>query len=127
MGGDLNKPLKSVFTSVSLGILLFIHTYSQSLDASAAQAHVWSVEDQESLRDALSGAGMAAFVVNGANLARRSGDSDMPMMLINNNNSVSGGGDRNEEVGARLFASPTNLEGSFDLPHRGRVTVRPAY
>ncbi|HIX00281.1 MAG TPA: ABC-ATPase domain-containing protein, partial [Candidatus Nesterenkonia stercoripullorum] len=51
----------------------------RNLDAEALREHVSLYRDQESLRSQLAGAGLVAFVGEGAILPRRSGDSDAPM------------------------------------------------
>ena len=74
-----------------------------SLDARQVEAAVHLAEDQEALRARLREEGLVAFVANGAILPRRSGVSDKPL------------------AGAVPFASPVELERSFDLPHAGRI------
>ena len=74
-----------------------------SLDARQVEAAVHLAEDQEALRARLREEGLVAFVANGAVLPRRSGVSDKPL------------------AGAVPFASPAELERSFDLPHAGRI------
>jgi len=70
------------------------------------RGHVDSVEDQQALRGMLRGAGLCAFVLDGALLPRCAGDSDCPMA-------------RDSAV---LFESPLELRVSFELPHRGTLT-----
>lgn len=77
----------------------------RSLDAAALVQHVRLYRDVEWLRDQLEGAGLVAFVGDGAILPRRSGSSDLPMV-----------------EGAVPFSSPDSLRVSFDLPSRRRVT-----
>lgn len=77
--------------------------FHDSLDARQVEAAVHLAEDQEALRARLREEGLVAFVANGAILPRRSGVSDKPL------------------AGAVPFASPVELERSFDLPHAGRI------
>ena len=72
----------------------------------ALQAHVESIEDQETLRNMIAEAGLVAFVPNGAILPRQSGTSDLPM----------------RPPAAVPFKSPKNLTRSFHLPHRGAIS-----
>ncbi|KAJ3300302.1 hypothetical protein HK104_002121 [Borealophlyctis nickersoniae] len=76
-----------------------------SLDAQDVQRFVECIEDQCVLRDLIVGAGLVAFVPNGAILPRLSGASDLPMR------------------GGNLipFVSPASLEKSFKLPNRGLI------
>ncbi|OUO90211.1 hypothetical protein B5F40_08045 [Gordonibacter sp. An230] len=78
--------------------------FHTSLDARQVEAAVHLAEDQEALRAQLREEGLVAFVANGAILPRRSGVSDKPL------------------ADAVPFASPAELERSFDLPHAGRIT-----
>ena len=78
--------------------------FHDSLDARQVEAAVHLAEDQEALRARLREEGLVAFVANGAVLPRRSGVSDKPL------------------AGAVPFASPAELERSFDLPHAGRIS-----
>ncbi|OUO95943.1 hypothetical protein B5F41_04455 [Gordonibacter sp. An232A] len=77
--------------------------FHDSLDARQVEVAVHLAEDQEALRARLREEGLVAFVANGAVLPRRSGVSDKPL------------------AGAVPFASPAELERSFDLPHAGRI------
>ncbi|MGQ7786191.1 ABC-ATPase domain-containing protein [Nesterenkonia sp. K-15-9-6] len=77
-----------------------------ALDAVALRRHVTLHRDQQHLRDELSGAGLVAFVADGAVLPRRSGDSDLPL----------------EGSAVTPFRSPESLRVSFDLPSGGRIT-----
>ena len=79
---------------------------SPDLDHAAFRAHVDSVEDQRALRGMLAGAGLTAFVAEGAILPRASGASDLPMGAAE----------------AAPFASPPSLRCQFSLPNRGVVT-----
>jgi len=69
--------------------------------------HILCVEDQEALRSSLGAAGLAAFVLDGACLPRRSGASDEPMA---------------QEDLPVLFESPPSLRVGFRLPHTGVVS-----
>ncbi|CAM9584925.1 unnamed protein product, partial [Chrysoparadoxa australica] len=77
----------------------------ESLNADALRHHILSVEDQITLRGALKGAGLVAFVGNGSILPRQRGDNDLPMS-------------REEAI---PFQSPPSLERSFSLPNCGEV------
>ena len=61
-------------------------------------------EDQHFIREQLSAMGLVAFVANGSILPRESGISPKPMR-----NGIP-------------FCSPKELEVSFDLPHKGKIT-----
>ena len=67
--------------------------------------HAETNEDAQALRGSLEGLGLAAFVVDGAVLPRRSGVDDRPL-----------------EKGAVPFQSPPSLRVDVDLPNRGRIT-----
>jgi predicted ABC-class ATPase len=75
-------------------------------DASEIVRHAEVNEDAEHLRDQLAGAGLVAFVVDGAMLPRRSGVDDRPLQ-----------GD-----GVVPFTSPPTLRVGFALPNAGEVT-----
>lgn len=77
-----------------------------SQDQAALKRHVECVEDQEYLRDQLSGANLVAFVRDGAVLPRVSGADDRPM----------------DKSNVTLFKSPESLRVEFDLPHTGKVS-----
>jgi len=77
-----------------------------SLNLDDMQRHVESIEDQVWLQSQLDGAGLVAFVPNGAILPRVSGVDDRPMQDSNEN-------------GVVAFQSPANLETSFTLPNAG--------
>lgn len=66
-----------------------------------------TVEDACALRDQLAGAGLIAFVADGAVLPRRSGISEQPMPAAEN---------------PIVFDSPESLRVRLTLPHRGEVT-----
>ncbi len=73
------------------------------LDLEALERHAAIVEDQGALRQALDGAGLVAFVGNGAVLPRRSGIDDRPLN------------------GAVEFESPPSLEVTFSTPNSGEL------
>lgn len=77
-----------------------------ALDAAALRRHVTLHRDQQHLRDQLAGAGLVAFVGDGALLPRRAGDSDLPL----------------DSSAATPFRSPDSLRVSFDLPSGVQVT-----
>ncbi|GAA4402023.1 ABC-ATPase domain-containing protein [Tsukamurella soli] len=70
-----------------------------SIDTAALRAHGTLYRDQEHLRARLAGAGLVAFVADGAVLPRAAGDSDLPLIR-----------------GAIPFESPAALRVSFPLP-----------
>ena len=76
-----------------------------ALNAAQLKAHIESVEDQQSLRQQIVGAGLTAFVRDGAILPRNSGDTDTPM--------------RGSSVVA--FRSPEAMTREFKLPNCGAV------
>jgi predicted ABC-class ATPase len=69
-----------------------------------AERHIAAVEDQEALREALPGRGLAAFVPEGAVLPRRSGVDPRPL-----------------GKGAVPFEPPPELTVELACPHRGTV------
>ncbi|PHJ17092.1 atpase [Cystoisospora suis] len=82
--------------------------YYRNLDKAEVERHVLSVEDQEYLRGMLVGRKLAAFVINGACLPRRSGVDDRPLTTQQDDNLV-------------LFQSPPSMEVEVRLPNRGLV------
>ncbi len=76
----------------------------QAMDQAALQAHLDAVQDQDYLRQWLAGAGLVAFVGDGARLPRRSGIDDRPLM-----------------AGAIPFVSPPSLAVEPVLPHAGNI------
>lgn len=80
--------------------------YYNSLDKGKVKQHVELVEDQEFLRARLPDHKLVAFVANGSILPRESGVSDKPL----------------REGKVIPFQSPAELEVSFELPNRGKVT-----
>jgi len=77
-----------------------------SLDSRKVEEHVLLAEDQEFLRARLAENKLVAFVANGSILPRESGVSDRPL----------------REGKVIPFQSPGELEVSFDLPNRGKIT-----
>jgi predicted ABC-class ATPase len=66
--------------------------------------HVYLAEDQEYIRDSLTGQGLVAFVAEGSILPRRSGVSDLPL------------------TGRVIpLSSPPSLEVSFKTPNQGEI------
>ncbi len=83
---------------------------SKSLDQKALRAHAACFEDQEAMREQLSGRGLVAFVATGAHLPRKSGVDDRPL-------SPEGGG------GSVVpFISPSTLEVTLDRPNGGPIS-----
>lgn len=78
--------------------------FYQKLDARKVESAVFLSEDQEFLRKILREEKLVAFVANDSVLPRKSGVSDLPMK-----DSVP-------------FVSPTSMERTFCLPHRGTIT-----
>ncbi len=78
--------------------------YYRKLDAKKVEAAVFLAEDQETIRNILIKEKLSAFVANGSILPRKSGISDLPLK---------------ESV---PFASPTAMERTFTLPHKGKIT-----
>lgn len=75
----------------------------RKLDAKKVEAAVFLAEDQESVRKILKEEHLVAFVANGSILPRKSGVSDLPLK-----DSIP-------------FCSPTSMERTFTLPHRGTI------
>ncbi len=80
-----------------------------AFDDDAVRRHLDAVEDARALRAQLAGAGLVAFVADGAILPRRSGVDDRPMAVA-------------DGAGAVPFRSPESLRVTFDVPHAGTVT-----
>ncbi|MFZ5651820.1 MAG: ABC-ATPase domain-containing protein [Bacillota bacterium] len=78
----------------------------KNLNRDKLTGHINLARDQEYLRCALSGRGLAAFVGNGSVLPRESGVSDLPL----------------KGPGVEPFQSPPGLEVEFNLPCRGKVS-----
>lgn len=81
-------------------VVLFEH-----FDAEEVRRFVLNVEDQDALRCSLASAGLVAFVVNGAMLPRRAGDSDLPL-----------------DKDGIAFVSDATLQVTLQVPNRGAVT-----
>ncbi|MGJ3245945.1 MAG: ABC-ATPase domain-containing protein [Elainellaceae cyanobacterium] len=77
----------------------------RSLDATAIQRHVETVEDTNWLRQQLQARGLVAFIPDGAVLPRRSGVDDRPLA----EHCVS-------------FQSPDTLRVAFERPNLGQIT-----
>lgn len=78
--------------------------FYRQLDTEKTKAAVFLAEDQAEIRKILKEEKLVAFVANGSILPRKSGVSDLPLK-----DSV-------------RFCSPTSMERTFVLPHRGAVT-----
>ena len=76
------------------------------IDVDRVGAHADSTEAQVALRAAVVANEGVAFVRNGARLPRASGADDAPM----------------EGEGVVLFASPPEMERTFEVPHAGAIT-----
>ncbi len=74
------------------------------LDAKKVERVVHLAEDQNELRRILKEEKLVSFVANGSVLPRKSGISDLPM------------------ADSVVFTSPTTMERTFELPHRGKIT-----
>lgn len=77
----------------------------RNLDAEALDRHVGTAEDAESIRGALAGKGLVAFIADGSILPRSSGADDRPLA----------------EGRVVPFRSPDSLRVEFSTPNRGRV------
>ena len=77
--------------------------FYETLDATAVQQHVETIEDADWLRQQLAQHNLVAFVANGAILPRRSGVDPRPLL-----NAVS-------------FQSPPSLEIEFTCPNQGVI------
>lgn len=77
--------------------------YYVNLNKKKVEAAVFLAEDQYVLRQTLRQEKLVSFVANGSILPRKSGISDVPMK------------------GAVLFTSPSSMERSFILPHKGEI------
>ncbi len=78
--------------------------FYRNLDARQLQAVADLAEDQQYIRTILPQLGLCAFVANGSILPRASGVSSLPLK------------------GAIPFQSPSELEVTLNLPHRGALT-----
>lgn len=77
--------------------------YYVNLNKKKVEAAVFLAEDQYVLRQTLRHEKLVSFVANGSILPRKSGVSDVPMK------------------GAVPFTSPSSMERSFILPHKGEI------
>ncbi len=77
----------------------------ESLPSRTLWEHIYSVEDQEYLRDQLESHGLVAFIGNDSILPRESGISDRPL----------------DPGKAVPFTSPKTLEVTFVLPNSGQI------
>lgn len=82
--------------------------YYGSLNGEVLKRHLDVNEDQDALRELLSGDGLVAFVADGSILPRRSGIDDRPLT---------------QEGGVKVvaFESPDSMRFTLDLPHAGPV------
>ncbi len=79
-----------------------------SLNAAALQQHVETAEDADALRAQLAERGLVAFIANGADLPRRSGVDERPLLTTQTELSIP-------------FQSPASLQVELDCPNGGRV------
>lgn len=80
--------------------------FAESLSLPELNTFLDTAEDALFLRESLAGAGLVAFVANGAVLARASGVDPRPKALSE----------------AVPFQTPESLQVTFELPHRGAVS-----
>lgn len=78
--------------------------FYRKLDGKRVEQAVFLAEDQQTVRELLKKERLAAFVANGSILPRKSGVSDLPLK-----DSVP-------------FVSPSSMERTFELPHRGSIS-----
>ena len=78
--------------------------FFRRLDVKKVESTVFLAEDQAAVREMLIQEGLAAFVANGSVLPRKSGVSDLPLK-----DSIP-------------FTSPSSMERTFVLPHKGEIT-----
>lgn len=78
-------------------------TYYVNLNKRKVESAVFLAEDQYALRQILRKEKLVSFVANGSVLPRKSGVSDLPLK------------------GAVPFTSPSSMERSFVLPHKGEI------
>lgn len=90
------------------------HLHQQQQDGRELLQAMNDVHDQEWLRAQLHGAGLAAFVADGATLPRSAGNSELPM------GSSTRLGNTQQQEQPVLFASPPSLRRTFLLPCSGR-------
>lgn len=98
LAGELRKILFDYLPQCVSSSLFY-----RSLPASQVQQAVFLSEDQQFIRNSLSGLGLVAFVADGSILPRESGVSDRPMQK------------------AIPFASPDSLAVTLKLPHHGSL------
>lgn len=77
--------------------------FYRSLDAKEVEKVLFLADDRKFIRDSLKPMGLVAFVANGAVLPRESGVSDKPMK------------------GSIPFVSPSSMEVTMELPHKGTI------
>ena len=78
--------------------------FFRRLDVKKVESTVFLAEDQAAVREMLIQEGLVAFVANGSVLPRKSGVSDLPLK-----DSIH-------------FTSPSSMERTFVLPHKGEIT-----
>jgi predicted ABC-class ATPase len=78
--------------------------FYRKLDKKKTEEAVYLAEDQKAVRDYLKKEGLVAFVANGSILPRKSGVSDLPMR------------------DCVPFVSPSSMEKTITLPHRGQMS-----
>lgn len=78
--------------------------FFRRLDVKKVESTVFLAEDQAAVREMLIQEGLVAFVANGSVLPRKSGVSDLPLK-----DSIP-------------FTSPSSMERTFVLPHKGEIT-----
>lgn len=78
--------------------------FYRKLDKKKTEEAVYLAEDQKAVRDYLKKEGLVAFVANGSILPRKSGVSDLPMR------------------DCIPFVSPSSMEKTITLPHRGQMS-----
>ena len=100
LGRKAVEIFESIIPSFVKESLIFNEAYCRDLEH-----HVYSIEDQNWLRNELKTRDLMAFVRNGAVLPRSSGADDTPMNHSGNNDKVV------------LFKSPETLEVHFELPN----------
>lgn len=96
--GELEKILFDFLPRCVEGCFFYKH-----LDAKKVEAAIFLAEDQEALRQILKEERLTAFVANGSILPRKSGVSDLPLK------------------DSTPFVSPSSMERSFTLPHKGKI------
>lgn len=97
--GELEKILFDFLPRCVESCFFFRH-----LDVKKVESTVFLAEDQAAVREMLIQEGLVAFVANGSVLPRKSGVSDLPLK-----DSIP-------------FTSPSSMERTFVLPHKGEIT-----